>query len=82
MHRRCRVKHLNRYSDFLEAALGLKKGQTIATGLFSLFVIFLANLQYKKTAKKTYTKLILHYMGKKKISYVTEIKFKIWRVTF
>ena len=45
------------------------------------FESFHCNKQYKKAAK-TDPKLTLHHMGKNCISELTEIKFKIWRVSF
>ena len=35
---RCRVRHLNTYMDFLEVAVGLKKGETMSPVLFSLSI--------------------------------------------
>ena len=35
---KCRVRHLNTYSDFFEVAVGLKQGETMSPVLFSLFI--------------------------------------------
>ena len=35
---KCRVRHLNTYSDFFEVVVGLKQGETMSPVLFSLFI--------------------------------------------
>ena len=35
---RCRVRHLNTYSDFFEDAMGLEQGETMSPVVFSGFI--------------------------------------------